>query len=190
MIHRDRRAGCTGTTRPNMGILDAINRIFRKTNQVLSYTSAGFVVIMVISILYDVFARWFFHLPTIWVIDMNEYLLVYLTFVPAAWILMNDHHVKVELLTSRLNSRTRQRLRFVTDTLGFLYCIVLAWQGWLVAWYAFERSYRFSTALSFPKFPVLVIIPIGAAWLSLAFILRFLTAVSSGPTDDSAQGAG
>jgi len=166
-----------------MALLNALNRVFLKTNQVLSYVAAGFVVVMVVSILYDVFARWFFHSPTIWVIDMNEYLLVYLTFVPAAWILVNDHHVKVELVTSRLNSRTQHRLRLVTDTLGFLYCIVLAWQGWLVAWHAFERGYRFSTALSFPKFPVLVIIPIGAVWLSLAFFLRLLTA-SSRSTDE------
>ena len=45
----------------------------------------------------------------------------------------------------------------------------------MVAWHAFENGYRFSTALNLPKFPVLVIIPIGAAWLGLAFVVRILT---------------
>lgn len=163
-----------------MALLDTLNRVFLKTNQVLGYVAAGFVVVMAVSVLYDVLARLMFRAPTIWVIDMNEYLLVYLTFVPASWILMNDHHIKVELVTSRLNPRSRKRLRFVTDILGLFYCVVLAWQGWLIAWYALERGYRFSTALSFPKFPVLVIIPVGAAWLSLAFLLRLWTAAGSG----------
>jgi TRAP-type C4-dicarboxylate transport system permease small subunit len=155
-------------------MLKTLSLAFDKANRVLSSVSAAFVVVMVVSILYDVFARLLFHAPTIWVIDMNEYLLVYLTFVPAAWILMNDHHVKVELLTVRLSPAPQRRLRVVTDILGLIYCIVLTWQAWEVAWHAFENGYRFSTALNFPKFPVLVIIPIGAAWLGLGFVFRIL----------------
>ena len=156
-------------------MLKTLNLAFDKANHVLSYVSAAFVVVMVVSILYDVFARLLFHAPTIWVIDMNEYLLVYLTFVPAAWILMNDHHVKVEIVTVRLKPAPQRRLRVATDILGLIYCVVLMWQGWAVASHAFENGYRFSTALNFPKFPVLVIIPIGAAWLGLAFVFRILT---------------
>ena len=56
----------------------------------------------------------------------------------------------------------------------------------MVAWHAFENGYRFSTALNLPKFPVLVIIPIGAAWLGLAFAVRILT----GPRTNTSPGEG
>lgn len=161
-------------------MLHTLNRAFDRTNRVLGYVSASFVVVMALTVLYDVFARLLFHAPTIWVIDINEYLLVYLTFVPAAWILMNDNHVKVEILTARLAPAPRRRLRVVTDVLGLVYCAVLAWQSWVVAWHAFENGYRFSTALNLPKFPVLVIIPIGAAWLGLAFVMRILAPPPTG----------
>lgn len=157
-------------------MLDSLNRAFDRTNRVLGYFSAAFVVVMAVTVLYDVFARLLFRAPTIWVIDINEYLLVYLTFVPAAWILMNDHHVKVEIVTSRLKPAPQRRLRVATDVMGLIYCAVLAWQSWVVAWHAFENGYRFSTALNLPKFPVLVIIPLGAAWLGLAFVFRILAA--------------
>ena len=155
-------------------MLQTLSLAFDKANRVLSAVAAAFVVVMTVSVLYDVFARLIFRAPTIWVIDMNEYLLVYLTFVPAAWILMNDHHVKVELVTVRLRAPTQRRLRVVTDVFGLIYCVVLTWQGWVVAWHALENGYRFSTALNFPKFPVLIIIPIGAAWLALGFLFRIL----------------
>lgn len=167
-------------------MLDSLNRAFDRTNRVLGYFSAAFVVVMAVTVLYDVFARLLFRAPTIWVIDINEYLLVYLTFVPAAWILMNDHHVKVEIVTSRLGPAPQRRLRVVTDVMGLLYCVVLAWQSWVVAWHAFENGYRFSTALNLPKFPVLVIIPLGAAWLGLAFVFRILAA----PRADTAAAPG
>lgn len=165
---------------------NSLHRAFDRTNRVLGYVSAAFVVVMAVTVLYDVFARLLFHAPTIWVIDVNEYLLVYLTFVPAAWILMNDHHVKVEIVTSRLEPGPQRRLRVATDVMGLIYCAVLAWQSWVVAWHAFENGYRFSTALNLPKFPVLVIIPLGAAWLGLAFVFRILAA----PRADTATAAG
>ena len=169
-------------------MLNSLNRAFDRTNRVLGYVSAAFVVTMTVTVLYDVFARLLFHAPTIWVIDINEYLLVYLTFVPAAWILMNDHHVKVEIVTARLRPAAQRRLRMVTDILGLIYCVVLAWQSWAVAWHAFENGYRFSTALNLPKFPALVIIPIGAAWLGLAFAIRILTASRADTTTAPEKG--
>lgn len=155
-----------------MAVIHEVRRVFLRVNAALSRLAAFFVVFMTLSILYDITARFFFSAPTIWVIDINEYLLVYLTFVPAAWILMRDRHVKVELVTSQLQPRTQERLGVATDIFGLLYCVILTWQGWLVAREALERGYEFSTALAFPRFPVLVIVPIGAAWLALAFVVR------------------
>jgi TRAP-type C4-dicarboxylate transport system permease small subunit len=155
-----------------MPAFESVERVFTRVNTALSYLCAFFVVFMTVSIIYDIFARLLFKAPTIWVIDINEYLLVYLTFVPAAWILMRDRHVKVELLTTRLLRRTRLRLGIVTDIFACLYCIILAWQGWVVAWEALQRGYEFSTALAFPRFPVLVIIPAGAASLALTFVVK------------------
>jgi TRAP-type C4-dicarboxylate transport system permease small subunit len=155
-----------------MPAIDSVDRSFTRVNIALSYICAAIVVFMTVSIIYDVLARLLFKAPTIWVIDINEYLLVYLTFLPAAWILMHDRHVKVELLTSRLVRPQRLRLAFITDILACAYCMILAWQGWIVAWEALQRGYEFSTALAFPRFPVIVIIPVGAAWLALAFMIR------------------
>lgn len=161
-----------------MASLRAFRRLFLRANDALSYVSAVLIVVMTLTVLYDVVARLVFRSPTLWAIDLNEYLLVYLTFVPAAWILLRDHHVKVELLLSRLRPRTQRRMVLTTDLLGLFYSVILAWQSWLVAWDAFQNGYRFSTALAFPRFPVLVIIPIGAAWLSLAFLFRLWTRAS------------
>jgi len=128
-----------------------------------------------LSVVYDVLARFIFRAPTLWVIDVNEYLLVYATFVPAAWILLRDSHVKVELAVSRLGPRARRVMDAFANFAGLAYCVILAWQGWLVAWHAYQAGYRFSTALAAPQFPVYVIIPLGAAWLGLAFLFKLLT---------------
>ena len=155
-------------------------RLFLRLNVPFTYAAAGLTLLMMLTVIFDVVARLAFRAPTLWVIDINEYMLVYLTFIPAAWILLKDGHVKVEILISRFHPRTQRVTGFITDLMGLLYCVILTWQGWLVAWGAFQHDYRFSTALSAPQFPVFVIIPIGSAWLSLAFLARLCTAWSGG----------
>jgi TRAP-type C4-dicarboxylate transport system permease small subunit len=159
---------------------ERLRRLALQVNMPFGYGAAALVLLMMLTVIYDVVARLAFRAPTLWVIDVNEYMLVYLTFLPAAWILMKDGHIKVEIVVSRLGPRGRRLTAFVTDVIGLLYSVILAWQGWLVAWDAWQHDYRFSTALSAPQFPVFVIIPIGSAWLCLAFLARLWTAWNDG----------
>ena len=155
-------------------------RLVLRLNVPFSYAAATLVLLMMLTVIYDVVARLVFRAPTLWVIDVNEYMLVYLTFLPAAWILLKDGHIKEEILVSRFGARARRVTSFVTDLMGLLYSVILTWQGWLVAWDAWQHDYRLSTALSAPQFPVFVIISIGGAWLCLAFLARLWTAGSGG----------
>ncbi len=155
-------------------------RLLLRLNVPVSYGAAALTLLMMLTVIYDVVARLAFRAPTLWVIDINEYMLVYLTFIPAAWILLKDGHVKVEILISRFRPQAQRVTGFITDLMGLLYCVILTWQGWLVAWEAYQHDYRFSTALSAPQFPVFVIIPIGSAWLGLAFLARLWTSCSQG----------
>ena len=157
-----------------------VMRLLLRLNAPLGYVSSILLLLMMLSVIYDIVARLVFHAPTLWVIDINEYMLVYLTFLPAGWILLKDGHVKVELVTSRLGPRTQRVMGFITDLLGLLYCVILTWQSWRVTSEALQHDYRFSTALSLPQSPIFAIIPIGSAWLALAFLARLWTAWSQG----------
>jgi TRAP-type C4-dicarboxylate transport system permease small subunit len=147
-------------------------RLLLRLNAPVSYATALLTVLMMLSVVYDVVARLVFQAPTLWVIDVNEYMLVYLTFLPAAWILLRDNHVKVELVVDRLSPRARRVMAIFGDLMGLAYCAVLTWQSWLVTAEAYRAGYRFSTALAFLQYPVYAIIPVGAAWLGLAFLVR------------------
>lgn len=155
-------------------------RFLLRLNAPFSFVAAALTALMMLTVVYDVIARLVFNAPTLWVIDANEYMLVYLTFVPAAWILLRDHHVKVELVVDQLTPRARRIMGFLGDLMGLAYCVVLTWQSWLVSWEAYRQGYRFSTALALPQFPIFVIIPIGAAWLGLAFLVRLWAGASDG----------
>lgn len=147
-------------------------RLFQRLNAPVGYASAILILLMMLTVVYDVIARLAFRAPTLWVIDINEYMLVYATFIPAAWLLARDEHVKVEIVFDRLPRGTQRVVTFITDLLGLGYCVILTWQGGKVTWEAFHHAYRFSTAISLLQYPIFVIIPLGSAWLAVAFLAR------------------
>jgi TRAP-type C4-dicarboxylate transport system permease small subunit len=143
----------------------------------LGYIAGALILVMMLTVVYDVFARRIFNAPTLWMIDLNEYLLPYVTFIPAAWILLRDGHVSVSLVVDRMQPEPRRKMRIFTDILGLAYSAILVWQGWLMAYESLRAGYRFATVYMWPRFPVYVIIPIGGALLCLAFLIRLLVAV-------------
>ena len=156
-------------------------RFFQKLTQYaermglyLAYIAGALILVMMLTVVYDVIARHIFNAPTLWMIDLNEYLLPYVTFIPAAWILLNDGHVGVTLMVDRLQPRSQRKMRLVTDILGLIYSAVLTWQSWLMAYESLSAGHRFPTIYMWPRFPVYVIIPIGSALLCLAFLIRLL----------------
>ncbi len=140
----------------------------------LKYASAAIVAFMMLSVLYDIVTRWL-GAPTIWVTDLAEYSLVYLTFLPAAGILLRDGHVKVELLMMALSPRWRAITGFAADIFGLIYCAVLCWFGATFSYDAFSRGYTFSTAWGMAQAPIYIIIPIGAALLMTAYVVRLVS---------------
>ncbi len=155
----------------------------------LGYIAGALILVMMLTVVYDVLARHIFNAPTLWMIDLNEYLLPYVTFIPAAWILLKDGHVGVTLLVDRMQPRSQRKMRVATDILGLGYSAVMAWQGWLMALESLRAGHRFPTIYMWPRFPVYVIIPIGFALLCLAFLIRLLAAAGreASPPDNPVE---
>jgi TRAP-type C4-dicarboxylate transport system permease small subunit len=127
-----------------------LERALAPVNRVFRFAAALVVLLMMLSVVYDVVARAVFGAPTVWVPDFNEYALVFLTFIPAAGILLRGGHVRVEIVMSRLTFSGQRRLDIFSQLLGVAYCAILGWQG----------------------ASMLGIIPVGSLWLAVAFAVR------------------
>ena len=154
------------------------NRIRTFIERVISASAmiAGIMVLMtLVLVVVEIFRRYLFGSSSSWAADLiSEFVLVYITFLPAAWILLQEGHVRVEIVTSLLRPKQRKLMNMFTLMAAFIYSVVLTWQGWLMAWTSLEMGHVFSTAAPLPKFPAYVVIPIGGFFLSLGYILKIV----------------
>lgn len=106
--------------------------------------------------------------------QLSGLLLLYITFLGAAWVLRRDEHVTIDLLVGRLSGPARRRLDAVTSLVGAAICLTLAWYGTLEVVDSWRRGILIPAEIEIPRVVNLVVIPLGSFFLGLQFIRRAL----------------
>jgi TRAP-type C4-dicarboxylate transport system permease small subunit len=154
------------------GWLATMGQAFDRLLAALSYLAGGILLFMGASVLYEVFMRYLFNLPTRWVIEFSEYMLLYMALLAGAWVLKREEHVKVEMLVEALPRKAQAVLHAVTSWVGALVCALFFWYSASLVWEQFHTGEVLFRAVHVPKWAVLVSIPIGLLLLTVQFVRR------------------
>jgi TRAP-type C4-dicarboxylate transport system permease small subunit len=142
------------------GALDGLNGI-----------AVVILVGVILSVMLEVFLRYFFNRPQKWVVEISEYALLYITFLSAAGVLRKEGHIVVDLLTSRLGSKSRHLLSIIQYVGILLVSIVLLAVGARTTLDHYRRGIYNPTLLQIPTAYVLVVIPVGGFFLFVQSVL-------------------
>jgi C4-dicarboxylate transporter DctQ subunit len=139
---------------------------------VLFFVSGVFFVFIMLLIGAEVAMRYFFSRSALWIIEISEYSLLYITFLAAAWLLKREGHVKIDFVLARLNQRAQVLLNTVTSIIGAIICSIFTWYAVKVTWQHIQLGYLLSTPLKPPSFAVVGIIALGSFMLLIQFLRR------------------
>ena len=147
----------------------ALDRLFDFLAVVISII----LVFMTLTIGYAIFAR-AVHLPgPVWIVQFNEYAMLWATFLGAAWLLSKKQHVSIELVVSRLGRGTQKVVHLIHSLMGIGLCAVLCWFGTVTTLEQFQRKVIHVQAVDVPMAYILLVIPVGFFLLCLQFIRNF-----------------
>ncbi len=147
--------------------------IFDRAMEAMVWITSGIIILIMLFIVYDVFQRYSMGRQTRWISDFVAlYLIIYLSMLPAAWILMKGGHVSIDLFLSLLGKKQRDCIILFTNILGLLYSIVLTWQGCLYTWREVTYGTSFPTTSWLPVWPAVIAIFIGGVLLCLGFVMK------------------
>lgn len=132
------------------------------------------VVVVVISSLqiFEVVTRYLLKRPTAWAGDVSMYLILYFTFLGAAWVLKGEGHVKVELITSWLSPRAEAFWTGVTSVVCLVACSIFFWEGTKATWEAYKIGNFIERGIVMPRSLILWVMPFGTFLLCIQFIRR------------------
>jgi len=145
------------------------------------------VVIMVVTIMFEVLMRYVFNKPTIWVWDINLQLLAVIGVMGASYALLNKGHVTIDLLTTRFSEKMKAILHLVASPFFFLFLGLLLWKVISKALISIDAKEVYASVFAPPLYPLRVLIVIGIILLILQAIADFIRDVKA--VADSKSGA-
>ncbi len=123
-----------------MGAISKLGRVFDFAIDKMARLADVILMFLMLSVCADVILRYFFNRPQAWVAEISEYLLLYITFLGAAWVLKNEGHVIVDVLVAQVSPKARAVLGVISSVIGafVLSCRSLVWDpgdlGSVQAW--------------------------------------------------------
>jgi len=141
----------------------------RRAENFLAGLSGLCLILIVISVCFEIVMRYFFRSPLIWVVELTEYGLLYVTFLGSAWLLRQDGHVKVDVVLSYMSRTWRKRWAVLSSLMGLGVSLVLTVFGAITTWDHYIRGIFKPSVLEFPTWVPLLAIPLGSSLLSIRF---------------------
>ena len=144
---------------------------YTKLNSLMVTISGYVLLIMNVIVFYAVVMRYIFSLPPEWTTDWSTFMLLFITFIPAAAVLQNDGHINVDFIMTRFTSTTRKFVNFCTSLLGAVYFSILLWQAIRLVTKAFS-SHWLAIDTGIPLGYPLLLLPIGCVFLVITLLFK------------------
>jgi C4-dicarboxylate transporter DctQ subunit len=145
--------------------LKRLSQIFDGALTLLLWISACCLILVVVSVMIEVFMRYFLNRPQEWVVEFSEYSLLYITFLSCPYILKKGGHITVDIVISHFGSKKKRFLSILQYVLTAIISSVFLYIGAKTTLDHYVRGIYNPTVLQIPMAYVLMVIPIGGFFL-------------------------
>ena len=156
-----------------------MEKFFRLVNglsDVVGKLASFLVVILIVSIGYDIFMRYLFAKPTSWAYDMTIMLFGSYTMLGAAYCHYRDGHVRMDLIYGTLSSRRKATIDVICYILLFfpLFIVLLYKCGEHAIWSLISSERASASVWRPPLAPFKLTVAFGILLFLLQGIVQFL----------------
>ena len=170
-----------------MLLLRKFKRIIRAIAGGLRFAGQIALASMVATICYDVLMRYVFKAPTTWSLEVNTFLVLFITLMPAGDVLAAGSHLRITFFVEKMSPSLQRVLEKLTCLVGCLFGLVMTWKGFNMAYMAFKYNERMSTPIGTPMGIPYSFIPIGFFILCLYYSLSLLVGDDVSPEETRQQ---
>lgn len=151
-------------------MIKTMGGLFDKILLFLFWLAGGLLMFATVGTCIDVILRYSLNRPIHWMLEITEYIMLYIPFLCAAVVLKEEGHIRVDLLINRFSRKNRTWVNILTSLVGGIIMLAYTWFGAQTTLDAYRRGVPSLESLRTPVFLILMIIPIG----SFLFTIQFL----------------
>jgi TRAP-type mannitol/chloroaromatic compound transport system permease small subunit len=156
-------------------LLERIDNMSAGVGKGASYL--GFV--LVATVLYEVVARYLFNAPTIWSFQMTKFLYGGTYLLGGAWVLKQDRHIRIDVLSTRLSPRAKAIVSLACYSILFFPLMLTLFGASIgdAVWSWRMQEHEALTNWQAPLYPIKTVIPFAVLLFILQGIAEFIRTV-------------
>jgi len=168
--------------------LKRLSRAADRAEKVLAGLAGVILGLIISAVCLQIIMRYFLKQPLVWVIEMTEYGLLYVTFFGGAWLLEQGGHVQVDVMLGLMSTRWKNRCAVFSSALGLFVGCVLTVFGVIATYDYWVRGMYKPSILEFPTWIVLLPIPLGSLFLAVRFLKLMINQIITLTRNRGTQG--
>lgn len=155
-------------------LITRLRHLFSRINLACAITGAALLFGVASIICFEVAVRAFGGASRLWVIEVSEYALLFITFLGAPYLLEKNRHVVLDLIINGVSDGTRRVLQAVNAAIGLVVCATLAVVGILVVTDQFAIGVREVTVMRPLSWWITAALPLGTGLMAVQFLDQFV----------------
>jgi C4-dicarboxylate transporter DctQ subunit len=154
--------------------MKTIEKIYDFILSFFAFLACLTLIAMMLATVIKVAMRVFFNYGLHGIDQISGIMMVYITFLGAAWVLRKDGHVTVDILMTIVSPPVRRMMLIISSILSAIVCLIIAYYGYYAVIRSVQRGIMVAAELEIPRAINLAVIPLGCFLLGVEFILRTL----------------
>ena len=123
---------------------------------------------------YEVISRFIFNEPTVWAHETTSLMFAFYSILPGGYCLLQEQHVRVDVLWVRLSPRGKAIADIATCGLSFIFIVALLWFSVPWAWHSFQIRETTTSVWGPPLYPAKIFLVLGIFWLLVIMVWKFI----------------
>ena len=162
-----------------LGFIKKTGSVIERLSEWTGWIGALFIFIMIPLISYEVFMRYVFNKAPMVADEFSAYLLVGCAFIGLAYTLKEKGHIRVEVVVSRIRTKTAKWLRLFTLLLALAVVVILVNTSFEFVQYSIKFGLKSESWLQVPEYIPKMALPVGFFLLSCQLLVEIGKAIKS-----------
>ena len=165
-----------------------MNSFIEKTGRVVGFLRLFFVflsgsalLILTLMITADTFFRYVFNYPFPASVEISQLIQPYVVFLPFAFALATNSHVRVTLVTDRIRGKAVKFFDALPFMCGGVFFGIMAYVGWLKFWESVIINEKMLAAITLYWWTGKLAMPLGMVLSTLECLYQFIRVLGSPP---------
>jgi len=156
-------------------LIAKIWKVLDKTTEIVFKISALLMLVVIITIWYQVFAR-IAGISTKGIVEINGYFLIWICFLSTAYALRKGRHIRIDIIYGRMSKKVQTIFFIIGNSICVFFSVILVWEGIKLIKMYYEIQ-QVSLILNIPIYIVYIGMPTGMILFAIEAIREIVLAI-------------